>query len=416
MLQLFNRALDAEVQIEAPWMQEFPGGVAIETAAPPPGRRVTFAVNQTQAEGRAASEVERDGRVFLLYELERAWLPGKLGTIELSAPFMRFRYATRFQSDFFGERVAVDRQEAFVYGVPTTLQILPIPDEGRPATFSGAVGQFRITAEATPRQLKAGESIKYKVAIEGAGNIEFFEPPKLEPLEGFHVFGRLDEKTKNARIVTYEISPLSETVKEIPKISFTYFDTAGPGFKTIETQPIPIAVSPLPAGAGLTVLPETDAKRATMGVDDIYDIARIDGERPPAVSIPAAQILLVLGAPWVLAAVGFLALRRRERDLADPRSARARAAAKRFEGALAKGTDEAAAFTRYLADRLGVNEAAVVNAELEQQLRAAGVPADLARDAADSLLRSVEARYGGAAAQKPQFRKLAAGIESALAR
>ena len=290
-----------------------------------PGERKTnFAVNQSLAEALSLGEKDRGGRPFLVYEFERIWLPGRLGLIELAAPLLRFRYATRFTNDFFGERVPADRQDAFVYGEPTSIEILPIPEEGRPASYAGAVGQFTVSAEAIPREVKVGEILKFKFRIEGNGNLEFLDPPKLDTLEGFHVFGKLDDKGRAERTITYELAPLSTAVREIPTIPFTYFDTEGSGsFKTVSTPPIPIIVRPLPAGETLAPLPEDAGKRVTVGVDDIHDIESLGSAEDPATVPAPALMLIVLGAPWLAAGAGYVALRKREIERANPARVRA---------------------------------------------------------------------------------------------
>jgi hypothetical protein len=401
MLPLFNRRLDVEVQIDAPWLGEFPGGVAID---PQPGmrpgdRKVNFAVNQTLADALSLGEKDRGGRPFLVFEFERTWLPGRLGTIELAAPLLRFRYATKFTNDFFGERVPADRQDAFVYGTATTLEILPIPEDGRPASYAGAVGQFTVSAEAIPREVKVGEIVKFKLRIEGSGNLEFLEPPKLDTLEGFHVFGRLDDKGRAARTIAYELAPLSTSVREIPSIPFTFFDTeAGGAFKTVATQAISLIVRPLPAGETLAPLPEDAGKRVTVGVDDIHDIETLASAEDPSTRPTSGMLVFALGAPWIAAAAGFVALRRREIERANPARVRARGAASKYRSAVAGGADAAAAFTTYLADRLGCAEAAIVSDDLAAKLGSAGVPAAAARAAAAQLFERLSARYSPGAA------------------
>jgi hypothetical protein len=411
MLQLFNRPLDVEVQIEAPWLQEFPGGVAVEGATATGERKVNFAVNQSLAEARPLGEIERGGRAFIAYELERVWLPGRLGTLDLTAPLLRFRYAKRFTQDFFGERVPADRFDAYVYGEPTSIEVVAIPEAGRPRSFSGAVGQFEIVADVTPHQVKVGESLNVKLTITGSGNLEFFEPPSLDGIEGFHVFGKLDDRSKNARTVTFHLAPLVESVKEIPPVEFTYFDTREPaGYKSVRTAALPIIVKPLPPGATLAPLGESDARRFTVGVDDIYDIMptpeeAIDVRRAPS---PLTAIL-ALAAPLAAAGAVLTWLRRRERDAANPARVRARGAIAKFR-ASSQGTE---AFTEYLGDRLGCNAAAVVSDDLELLLTRRGIPADLARQAASALWTAIASRYAAGSPGAPAgFAPLADSLES----
>jgi hypothetical protein len=117
---------------------------------------------------------------------------------------------------------------------------------------------------------------------------------------------------------------------------------------------------------------------------------------------------LTLAAPLAAAGAAWTLLRKRERDAADPTRVRSRRAHAKF-----RASDRgAAAFTTYLAERLGCAEAAVVHDELEALLTRRGIGPDLARRAANELLTAVSARYaGGAAAAPAEFGPLADSLE-----
>lgn len=398
LLQLFSTHLDLPVQIEAPWLSDFPGGVEMEKVKSAPGEKiVTMAANQTISGVREAGSTTRDNRTFIVYEMERAWIPGRFGGTNLQGAMLRFTFATRITQNLLGENIAQDRQNAFVYTEPVKLDIRPVPEDGRPKGYGGAVGQFKVSADASPRELKVGESLKFKFRIEGQGNLPFFDPPKLEPLDGFHVYGRIDDKNTDSRVITYDLSPLSESVTQIPGVAFSYFDTAEPaGFRAMQTEPIAITVRPLPPGSGLAPLADDASKRVIPGVDDIYDIQRPGTlPSPPPGPLTAA---LALGTPLLLTGAAFIYLRRREHDLLNPALVRARAARGRFEQSVRSGNDSTSAFVTYLADHLDCTEAAVISPDLAGRLRSRGIQAELADAAARYVLQSLEARYAGGGA------------------
>lgn len=399
LLQMFNEHLDLPVQIDAPWLDDFPGGVPVEVSAPGRGEQTsTMAANRNITNIRNAGTTTRDGRTFAVYEMERAWIPSRLGEISLASSVLRFRFATKITRNLFGEPVAADRNDGFVYSDALKFEVKPVPDDHRPANFAGAVGQFTILAEATPHELKVGDSLKFRLRIAGEGNIEFLEPPKLDGIEGFHVFGRIDEKKRGERIVTYDLSPLSDSVKQIPSIPFSYFDTQGSGsYKTISTSPIAITVHPLPAGSGLAPLADDAAKRVVAGVDDIFDMKPIGGGVAPVPGPPGpGAAVLALGTPLVAAGAAWWLLRRRERDLAEPHRVRARNALSRYQKSRAAGVGAAEAFISFLADHLHCADAAIVSPDLQRRLEARGAAPEAARRAAQALQRAIDARYSGA--------------------
>lgn len=402
-LVTLHPSLKLQARIDAGWISEPAGAVLMKQGAPGGRETVTLAVNQQAVAADYVGTEQKNGRTFQVFEIVRSVIPVRTGSIELSAPLLHFRYAKRVEDDFFGGRVARGGTEsAYVYGTAKSVEVLPLPEQGRPAGFSGGVGVFRVTASASPTELKVGESLKLRLSIEGEGNLEFLESPKVDGLEGFHTFGKIEEKSPTQRTVIYDISPLSDSVKEIPPIRFSYFDPTPPGsYKTAETPPIRLKVNPLPPGGALAPLSGEDGKRAIAGVDDILDMKSHSGlgpwQPPAAPSVGAATAILT--APWLLAGAAFVILRKREDDLANPERVRARGAAAAFRAAnAAPGADATEAFATYLAAKLACAPAAVVSPDLAQRLAARGIDAQLAQRAADALDRAVASRYAGGAA------------------
>src|SRR5690606_12056315 len=73
------------------------------------------------------------------------------------------------------------------------LVVLPLPEEGRPASFTGAVGRYSIRARIEPAEVPAGEAAALVVDVAGEGNIKGLPPPTLPELEGVRVFPPTEE-------------------------------------------------------------------------------------------------------------------------------------------------------------------------------------------------------------------------------
>ncbi len=408
-IQLFRRDLDAPVQILARWLDDLPGAIALPS--PPPGLgRVTFALNDGQAQ--AARAEDRGG--FSVFEIERRFLPERPGELALPAPVLRYAYATRFEESVVSGRVPVDRHDALVPGESLVVSVLEVPEAGRPPDWTGAVGLFTVEADASPRALEAGELLKLTLRVSGEGNLEHFDAPRLDSLPGFHVFGRIEEKSRALRTIVYDASPLDASVTRVPAIPFSFFDTGPPAaFRTARTEPIPIEVR----AAGSASPAHSVASRAVPGANDIFDL-KIVSSLPPADEprpLSAALVAGALAAPVLLAAGLFLLVRRRERDLADPLGVRARGAAAAFR-AEARGKNLADAFAEYLSARLRCPPAAVIGPGLAERLETAGVPDELRRRIAGAVERLVSARYRGsgraAAADETEARALVGELEA----
>ena len=419
VIQPFRRQLDVPAQIEAGWLDELPGAILLEsgkTSLPGSGgerdrlsagaERFSFALNDDLEEAVRVTDRVVGGRTFNVFEIERRFLPTQAGKLTVSGPILRYSCATRFESDLFSGRVAVDRREATITGEGLTLTVRPLPDSGRPAGFSGAVGRFAVSSESGTHRVEAGGIVQVVLQILGSGNFGFFEPPQLDCLDGFHLYGRIEELGAEGLTVTYDLVPLGEEVKEVPAIPFVFFDAGPPArYRTVRTAAVPLDVMPSSDGGRLDLLRGDDAAWAVPGRTDIFGVKQAaattgGGLRPV---LPPALIAGVLFPPWLLA-LGLLVWQlKRERDRRDPLRFRARGAAARFRKETARQktarekADLAGPFARFLAARLRCPDAAVIDPGLGTRLIAAGIGEERARSAAVALEDLVAADYGVAA-------------------
>ncbi|MEC7454604.1 MAG: BatD family protein, partial [Bacteroidota bacterium] len=81
--------------------------------------------------------------------------------------------------DFF-QRVIYTQVPKLVSAGNLTINVKPLPTDGQPDDFSGAVGNFSIDVSTSKKQLKANESLQAKVKISGQGNLRLFGMPNLQ--------------------------------------------------------------------------------------------------------------------------------------------------------------------------------------------------------------------------------------------
>jgi hypothetical protein len=390
------RYLDLEVQ--AAWLNEFPCGDRIELP-PPQGDLRLIVGNRQLFQAFYDGNHERAGRRWQRFTFDRAFLPTQVGKFELPAPTLRYHVLLREgQTDVFGRGRGQQSDNFYAFGKPLQIEVLPIPEVGRPTPYYGAVGRFQIEAALDKDSVRVGSSVKLTVTVRGQGNLEYLRMPTIESLPGFHKLGQAEAVRDADRVVvTYDLTPLSTDVHEVPSIGWNYFDTT-PGvekFVAVATAALPLAVSPLERGETLAPLPDAAPKSLTPGKDDIFDLPDFGGQPAVAPSLPAWLPWLAVFAPWLLAVlvrVGYVALRRRAADVAGQR---ARGALRACRRALADGADPLDAMAGYLGDRLALPAPAIISPDLPARLAAAGVPPDLARDVAAAVELGTAARYGG---------------------
>lgn len=133
-----------------------------------------------------------------------------------------------------------------------TLKILvkPLPDAGKPASFKGAVGDFKIAATLEKNKITTDDAGSLKVIISGSGNFPLVNAPAVPwpaGLEGFEskAAGNLDKFSvplKGDKVFVYPFTVANAGDLTIPAIEFSYFDISTQSYKIISTQPLTVHV------------------------------------------------------------------------------------------------------------------------------------------------------------------------------
>ncbi|MEL6712294.1 MAG: BatD family protein [Planctomycetota bacterium] len=318
------------------------------------------------AKAARLGKVKRGGDEFLGFEIERRFVATRAGTLDFSGMIFEFEESRR--GAFRGKSYYRPVEDA-------TMEVVPIPEDGRPFDFTGAVGAIEVAADADRRDVDAGDVIPFEVSFMGTGSLEFFDAPRLDRLDGFdrfRVLGTREEKTPYERVVTYDLVPLDATLTEIPPVELSVFDPREAEFVRVRSKPIPIRVRGAANGGDDPFAGAPEARDDAEDVVALRDVdaapraserdAGPDGPGGP----PAGAALGVLGVGLALTTT----LRRRARRLGDDAlvaRARRRRALKELDRALrgAQGPDAlSAAFEAFVADRtdtlperwIGVND------------------------------------------------------------
>ncbi len=151
--------------------------------------------------------------------------------------------------DIFGGRLMTQVHKTVSAG-NRTINVKPLPEVGKPADFTGAVGDFKFKVTTSKTELNATESLQAKVEVSGKGNLKLFELPKLTVPSSLEVY----EPEKADRIRTnlsgmqgersesYTIVPQYKGKYPIPSMSFSYFDTKTKSYKLLTSDEIIIDV------------------------------------------------------------------------------------------------------------------------------------------------------------------------------
>ncbi len=135
---------------------------------------------------------------------------------------------------------------------PVKIRVKPFPAAGRPASFGGAVGKYRLKVNIDKEQVKANDAVSVKLTLNGTGNIKLLKPPKLKTPVDMEVYDP-KEKTKikrenniiaGTKTVEYILVPRMEGEYLIEPVRFAYFDPQTKKYRTLVSKALKITVSP----------------------------------------------------------------------------------------------------------------------------------------------------------------------------
>ena len=172
-------------------------------------------------------------------------------------------FADPFFSDPFGS--FGQQEKVTIKSEPAMIEVKPLPPNA-PANFSGAVGNFAMTADANPKSVQVGDPITVTAMISGRGNFDRMNAPGLEDEHGWHKYPpsakfKQDDDIGISGGKKFEmvLSP-NEKKSAVPPLAFSYFDPIKENYVTARSEPIPIQVQ---GGAVPAATPPGSATPAT---------------------------------------------------------------------------------------------------------------------------------------------------------
>lgn len=158
--------------------------------------------------------------------------------------------------DLFGEAEKVIQNKRVSAG-SKVINVKSLPEAGKPADFTGAVGKFEFIVLPSATTSQNGESIDLVVSVSGKGNLKLFDLPKPETPPALELYE--PEHTENVTTTIggmtgsisdrYTVVPQSKGNYSIKPIRFSYFDLESKSYKTLSSKNIEIKVLSDPSAA-----------------------------------------------------------------------------------------------------------------------------------------------------------------------
>lgn len=337
-----------------------------------------------------------EGFLFRIIDFSTTVYPVRSGELSLGPAKLICNLLVKRESrtSFFTQQT---KYPLTVVSEPYTITVKPLPLTGQPESFSGAVGQYDLNVEVKPTNLKVGEPITLTMIVQGRGNIDIVNMPKLIDLTQFKAYDPQISVSKkdNSGRKTFEqvLIPTSDSIKAIPEIQFSYFDPKTKQYKTHTRGPIPIQVEASDDAEPLQILEIAGGKAVKRGIlgrdivsikDDTGSIKSSDGHIYTNKGFLMLQLLPLLGFAAVL-----VYQRRRDRFATDKTYARQYHAPRKAKKGLAQAqelmaSDQPQEFCsaifktvqEYLGNRFDLPSVGITIAVVDN-LRSRGIPAEI---------------------------------------
>ncbi len=327
-----------------------------------------------------------------------------------------------FDDSFFsGGSFFARRENRILKPPPIHITVKPFPEEGKPESFQGATGNFRISAGIDKAAVKQNEPVTLKLTIEGEGNIETLNRPKTPEIPGFKVYDAdaTSQLFKTGNVIggrkTFEIVyvPLEAGNQKIPSLEFSFFNPIQAKYVTLRTNEFNLNVAPSEQKFKLPeALTRQEVLKKEVKVED-RDIRFIHERLPAAGSRRASSRFfnfLVVADIFMTLLVAFGMMRdRREKIFARDVSLKRRSAARsRAESRMRKlkasrenpgvyFEEVEKIMTQYLADKFNISAYGTTRYDLEQKLETSlGAEDPLLKEVRDLYSFCEEARFARA--------------------
>lgn len=381
-----------------------------------------FQLTPLQAEGFTVGKMSeaqhRQARVgnfnYTVVPLPMAFTAVKAGTLSLG-PAACTMTLLLGPPNFFGQPTR--HQQASLASEPVTIKALPLPREGVPPGFGGAVGSFSMQVEVAPTNIAVGDPITVKVQVSGRGAVDAVTLPAQTGWDQFKAYpptsnfeGGDQSGLSGTKSFALTVVPQNMEVRELPPFIFSYFDPELKKYQTLTRPAVPLTIRPSTAS-----LPPPTLSNANAAADSTpargQDIVHIKA-RPGAVAIfrrPLVTQAWFLGLQIVPvgAWLALLVSRRRQEMLArNPRLRRQRQVEQTIREGLqeldrAARANEGEAFfatlfrllQEQLGERLDLPASAITEAALDERLRPGQWPESVVAEVHQLFHACNQARY-----------------------
>lgn len=314
-----------------------------------------------------------------------------------------------------------------------TIDVKSLP-AGKPADFTGGVGEFNVTSAISNTTVKTNDAVTVKLVISGTGNLKLLTNPEIQFPEDFEVYDpKVDNKFRltntglsGSKVIEYLAIPRSAGTYKIPPVKFSYFDINSRSYKTLSTEEYELHVEKGEGNATQTIANFTSKEDLKVLNEDIRYIKQgeVKLSRKGEFFYGSLNYWLFYLIPGMAFVIFFFVYRKQiaaNANVAKMRTKKAnKVAVKRMKQAgklLAENQKDAfydevlKALWGYISDKLNIPVSRLSKANVEEELRNYGVNDTLIKEFLDALNDCEFARFAPGDSNQAMDRVYSAALE-----
>ena len=295
------------------------------------------------------------------------------------------------------------------------INVSPLP-AGKPADFSGGVGEFTVSSSINSKELKTNDAITIKLVISGTGNLKLISNPEIKFPEDFEVYDpKVDNQVRltqegltGNRVIEYLAIPRHAGTYKIPGVSFSYFDIRSKSYKTLKTEEYVVNIEKGAGNADQVIANFTNKEDLKVLGEDIRYIKQNEVTLQPKGSFfyGSMSYWLFYIIPALAFIIFFIIYRKQAAENANVAKVRTKKANKvatkrmKLAGKLLSENKKDAFYDEvlkalwgYISDKLNIPVSRLSKDNIEEKLRNHGVSEELIKDFLNALNDCEFARF-----------------------
>lgn len=256
-----------------------------------------FALDRFQEPAQYQEQLE--GQTYTVVRFSSSLVPLRAGRLRLGPASTRLNVYERRRGGFFDDPFFSQRRPVSLESETVELEVLPLPEEGKPKNFTGAVGRFSLDVAASPTEVRVGDPLTLRIVLRGEGNLDGVPPPALPESPQWRTYEPHPVSGEGGALAFEQVVIPATAIDALPPIEFVYFDPELQRYERKRSAPIALTVRPRADTPAAMVAAPTPPGVETLGRDIVYlkeqpgRWIRLQESASPAVVAGHAGLLLL---------------------------------------------------------------------------------------------------------------------------